>query len=86
MSIRVKQWAMHHTLALSLWNISQKPFTLGDTHMLRRTGMLHPGRLVFNQKSLDTGQILVKKFLEEDPFHQNSEKIVKSAACEAENP
>ena len=35
----------------------------GGTHMLRHTGMCRPNGLLFQQKSLDMGPILVKKIL-----------------------
>ena len=35
----------------------------GGTHMLRHTGMYCPNQLVFHQKSLDKGPILVKKIV-----------------------
>ena len=37
--------------------------TRGGTHMLRHTGMCRPNGLLFHQKSLDMGPILVKKIL-----------------------
>ena len=40
----------------------------GGTHMFRHTGMCHPNELLFHQKSLDMGPILVKKSLEEGPI------------------
>ena len=60
--------------------------TVGDTHMLRYTGMCRPNGLHFHQKSLDMGPILVKKSLEEVPFHKNCENIVKSAGFEVAKP
>ena len=50
--------------------------------MLRRTGMCRPNGLLFHQKSLNMGPILVKKFLRGSHFIKN----VKSAIFEAENP
>ena len=35
----------------------------GDTHMLRHTGMCRPNGLLFHQKSLDMGPILVRQIL-----------------------
>ena len=55
----------------------------GGTHMLRHTGMCRPNGLLFHQKSLDMGPILVKKILTV-PFHKNCKKIVKSAIFEVE--
>ena len=47
--------------------------------MLRHTGMCHPNGLLFHQKYLDMGPILVKKSLEEGPISQKLKKNVKSA-------
>ena len=54
--------------------------------------MCHPNELLFHQKSLDVGPILIKKSLEEGPISQNlkkkieKKKIEKSAVFEAEKP
>ena len=56
----------------------------GGTHLLRHTGMCCPNRLLFHQKSLDMGPILVKKSLEEGPISQKlQKKMVKSVILEA---
>ena len=54
--------------------------------MLRHTGMCRPNGLLFQQKSLDMGPILVKKSLEEGPISNKSRKKVKSAIFEVEKP
>ena len=49
--------------------------------------MCLPNGLLFHQKSLDMGPILVKKNPERSvPFHKNCEKIAKSAVFEADKP
>ena len=59
----------------------------GGTHILRHTGMFRPNGLLFHQKSLDMGPILVKKVLRESPISQKfAKKNVKSAVFEAEKP
>ena len=52
------------------------------------TGMWRPNRLLFHQKSLDMGSILVKKkkSVEEGPILQKLQKLVKSATFEVEKP
>ena len=58
----------------------------GGTHMLRHTGMCRPNGLLFQQKSLDMGPILVKKSLEEGPILQKSRKNGKISHFEVEKP
>ena len=49
--------------------------------------MCHPNGLLFHQKSLDMGPILVKKSLQEGPISQKlRKKVLKSAVFEAEKP
>ena len=49
----------------------------GGPHMLRHTGMCRTNGLLFHQKSLDMGPILVKKSLEEGPILQKLQKNCK---------
>ena len=58
----------------------------GYSH-IRHMGMCCPNGLLFHQKSLDRGPILVKKILTRGShLKKNCEKIVKSTVFEAENP
>ena len=59
-------------------------FTPGDTHMLRH--VCRPNGLLFHQKPVDMGPILVKKSLEEGPSEQKLQKLVKLVVFEAEKP
>ena len=54
--------------------------------MLRHMGMCHPNGLLFHQKSLDMGPIMVKKSLEEDSISQKLRKNCKLFVFEVENP
>ena len=56
--------------------------------MLRNMEMCQPNRLLFHQKSLDMGPILVKKSLKRGPISQKlqKKKMVKLASFEAKNP
>ena len=55
--------------------------------MLRHTGMCRPNGLLFHQKSLDMGPILVQKILRRGSHFTNfAKKIVNSAVFEAEKP
>ena len=51
----------------------------GGIHMLRHTGMRRPNGLLFYQKSLDMGPILVKKILRRGSLSQKLRTNVKSA-------
>ena len=56
--------------------------------MLRHTGICRPNGLLFHQKFLDMGHILVKKKILRGGSHFTKirKKIVKSAIFEAEKP
>ena len=54
--------------------------------MLRHTGMCRPNGLLFHQKYLYMGPILVKKSLEEGLISLKLQKMVKSAVFEVEKP
>ena len=55
--------------------------------MLKHTGMCHPNGLLFHQKSLDMGPILVKNILRGGShFTKIAKKKVKSAIFDAEKP
>ena len=53
----------------------------GGTHMLRHTEICRPNGLLFHQKSLDKGPILVQKNLlkEEGPISQKMQKFWKTS-------
>ena len=55
-------------------NVAHSSSGGGGTHMLRHTGMCRPNGLLFQQKSLDMGPILVKKSLEEGPISKKLQK------------
>ena len=58
-------------------SMSLRPGGRVGTHMLRHTGMCCPNGLLFRQKSLDMGPILVKKSLEEGPISHILQKNCK---------
>ena len=64
----------------------REPYHRGGIHMLRQTGMCRPNGLLFQQKSLNKGTILVKKSLEEGPISQKSRKNGKISHFEVEKP
>ena len=52
-------------------------YTEGGTHMLRHTGMCLPNGLLFHQRSLDVGPVLIKKSLENGSISQKLQKKKK---------
>ena len=59
----------------------------GGTHMLRHMAMCCANGLLFHQKSLDMGPILVKKSLEKGSISQKLQKNCKNKQIfEVENP
>ena len=64
----------HDTLQVYIVIVVGKAWGGGGTHMLRHTWMCRPNGLVFHQKSLDKGPILVKKKSEEGPVSPKLQK------------